>query len=81
MIQAEGLEAVFECYYPGALYHLWRIDGEYIRDDQYFTIPASGNSSAKLIIPAIPQYNNSVVQCIGFGSDDQSQNATLRIDG
>ena len=87
-VQAEGLEAVFECLYPRAVSHSWRINGEFPSDDQFppdisCTLP-QGDSPARLIIPAIPQYNNTVVQCIALmlrGSNPQSENATLRVQG
>ena len=67
VVQAEGLEAVFECLYPGAVYHSWGINGEFLFDDQFppnvTRVLPSGDSPARLIIPAIPQYNNTVVQC------------------
>ena len=67
VVQAEGLEAVFECLYPGAQSHGWGINGGFLPDDQFppdvTRIPPSGDSPARLIIPATPQYNNTVVQC------------------
>ena len=67
VIQAEGLKAVFECLYPGALSHSWEINGMYPADDAFpsdvtRTLP-SGDTPARLAIPAIGQYNNTVVQC------------------
>ena len=68
VVQAEGLEAVFECLYLGAVSHSWGINGEFPTQDQLFppdishTLP-SGDTPARLIIPATPQYNNTVVQC------------------
>ena len=65
--QAEGLEAIFECLYPGALSHSWGINGMYPADDAFppdvtRTSP-SGDAPARLAIPATVQYNNTVVQC------------------
>ncbi|XP_064387485.1 uncharacterized protein LOC135335828 isoform X2 [Halichondria panicea] len=67
VIQAEGLKAVFECLYPGALSHSWEINGMYPADDAFppdvtRTLP-SGDTPARLAIPATDQYNNTVVQC------------------
>ena len=65
VVQAERLEAVFECLYPGATAYSWAINGTFL---SYFppdidTGPPSGDSPASLTIPAIPEYNNTVVQC------------------
>ena len=88
MVQAEGLEAVFECLYPRATAHALGINGEFPSDDQFppdvTRIPPSGDSPARLIIPATPQHNNTVVQCIAImlsGPISQSENATLRVQG
>ena len=94
MVQAEGLEAVFECQYPGALLHGWGLNGEFLDDDQFppdvTRIPPSGDSpAARLIIPATPQYNNTVVQCIAIVKEGGgylvrsvlSFNATLQVQG
>ena len=67
VIQAEGLKAVFECLYPGALSHSWGINGMYPADDAFppdvtRTSP-SDDTPARLAIPATVQYNNTVVQC------------------
>ena len=78
VIQAEGLKAVFECLYPGALGHSWGINGMYPADDAFppdltRTLP-SGDTPATLAIPATGQYNNTVVQCravLDVGGDAQ----------
>ncbi len=67
MVQAQGLNAVFECRYPGAIFHTWGFNGEFPTDDSYppdvtVTLP-SGDIPATLTIPATAQYNNTVVQC------------------
>ena len=67
VMQAEGLETIFECLYPGALSHSWGINGMYPADDAFppdvtRTLP-SGDTPATLAIPATGQYNNTVVQC------------------
>ena len=65
MIQAEGLEAVFECLYPGATAYSWAINGTFLSvypPDVVADSP-SGDSPASLTIPATPEYNNTVIQC------------------
>ena len=92
MVQAEGLVAVFECWCPGALSHVWRINGEYLHDDQFppnvtRIQPSVDSPTARLIIIATPQYNNTVVQCEaiviegGVGLFVLSENATLTVQG
>ena len=58
---------MFGCLYPRAFAYAWGLNGEFLPGDQFppdviLTLP-SVDSPAKLIIPAIPQYNNTVVQC------------------
>ncbi len=67
VIQAEGLQAVFECLYISALSHSWGINGMYPADNAFppdvtRTSP-SGDTPARLTIPSTSQYNNTVVQC------------------
>ena len=87
MVQAEGLEAVFECLCPGAIAHAWRINGEFLPEDQFLPgvtrIPPSVDSPAKLIVLATSQYNNTVVQCRVFVSigDIISCPALLQVQG
>ena len=93
VVQAEGLEAVFECRYPGALVldHVWRINGsgsdQWTSDVMQYK-PSEAILTPTLVIPATPQYNNTVVQCIaivdeGGGSFTGvlSKNATLKVQG
>ena len=67
VIQTEGLEAVFECLYPGATY-TWFVNGVHPTDINFpsdivaVAVAVSGNL-ATLTIPARPEYNNIVVQC------------------
>ena len=77
VIQAEGLEAVFECLYPypGAS-HDWFINGtthSINTEDIVATLLPSVNSpEAILRIRARPEYNNTVVQCralVELGND------------
>ena len=78
VIQAKGLEAVFECLYSGALSHSWGINGMYPADDAFppdvtRALP-SGDTPARLAIPSTGQYNNTVVQCravLDVGGDAQ----------
>ena len=65
MIQAEGLEAVFECFHTGATSYGWAINGIFLKHyppDIVVDSP-SGESPASLTIPAIPENNHAVVQC------------------
>ena len=65
VVQAEGLEAVFECLYPGAS-HDWFINGtEHLINTEGIvaTVPSVNSPVAKLRITARPEYNNAVVQC------------------
>ena len=93
MVQAEGLEAVFECLYPGALTHNWGLNGDFFTDANFpadvIRIPPSVDSlTVKLIIPATQQYNGTVVQCnavVKYSNGSLlgtlSSNATLQIQG
>ena len=67
VVQAEGLEAVFECLYPEALTHSWGLNGVFFADTNFplnvARFAQSRGSPARLIIQAIPQYNNTVVLC------------------
>ena len=86
MKQAEGLEAVFECLYRGAVYR-WRVNGidltlkEFPKEIRE-TGGTSGNPSL-LIIPASSQFNNNVVQCTAIPSGAvaavPSRNVTLKV--
>ena len=89
MRQAEGLEAVFECLHPGATFYRWVIDETFQSDfpPDILTVSPSGGSPAILIIPARPEYNNTVIQCrasflVGGGIQVLlSDNATLTVYG
>ena len=65
VIQAEGLEAVFKCLYPGAISYAWAINGAFhsVYPPNIYTDSPSGGSPASLTIPARQQYNNVVIQC------------------
>ena len=63
VVQAEGLEAVFECLYPGAI-SSWFVNGVHQTDMSFpFDVLALAGPPASLTIPARPEYNNTVVQC------------------
>ncbi len=85
MIQAEGLEAVFECLYPGEVAYIWFVDGVGGSSSEFPPeIKESGGTSLNpsvLTIPATSQFNNSVVQCEVFSRSGGglSRNATLMI--
>ena len=81
--QAEGLEAVFECRYPGdGITHSLFVNGNVID----VNVP-SGDSPASLTVPTRPEYNNTVVQCeavVRMGGSAVfvlSDNATLTVYG
>ena len=89
VIQAEGLEAVFECLYTGAI-HNWFINGTkhlINTDDIVATLPSVNSPVAKLRITARPEYNNTVVRCRAFVEVEGgaelvlSDNATLKVNG
>ena len=91
VVQAQGLNAVFECQYPGAQNHNWGFNGDFPTCDSYpldvtVTLP-SGDTPATLTIPATAQYNNTVVQCEALVRDGRvfilelSVNATLQVQG
>ena len=84
MVQAEGLEAVFECLVPGAIYR-WSVNEFDFTSDEFpkeirETGGTSGNPST-LIIPASSQFNNSVVQCLAVSLSGGvfSRNVTLKV--
>ena len=89
VIQAEGLEAVFECLYPGATSYGWALNGTFLFDipSDIDIDPPSEDSPATLTIPARPEYNNTVVQCEavvrvrGGAEIVLSDNATLTVYG
>ena len=65
VVQAEGLDAVFECLYPGAS-HDWFINGTIHltnTEDIVVTRPTVDFPFASLRITARPEYNNITVQC------------------
>ena len=91
VVQAQGVDAVFECRYLGAQSYNWGLNGEFPTDGNYppdvtFT-PSSGDTPATLTIPATAQYNNIVVQCEAVVRDGRvfisklSVNATLQVQG
>ena len=89
VVQAEGLEAVFECLYPDASFHVWGINSIFPSDEKFpldfVRQAATLNHSASLTIPALAQYNNTKVQCeavfLGESLPKVSANATLQVQG
>ncbi len=90
VVQAQGLNAVFECLYPGAISHTWGLNGEFPTDDSYppdvTAIRPSGVIPATLTIPATAQHNNTVVQCravveINGFVGKLSENSTFQVQG
>ncbi len=67
VVQAEGVDAVFECLYLGAVTHSWGINGIFPADDEFpsdFTrTQPSSDTPATLTTPATAHYNNTVIQC------------------
>ena len=68
MVQAEGLEAVFECLYQAELpvTYDWFINGgihHLDTPDVSSLLPLTPDATATLRIAAIPGHNNTVVQC------------------
>ena len=92
VVQAEGLIAVFECFCSAAYSHHWALNGQFLDDDQFpddVIRITPRDSSAKLLIPATSEYNNTIVQCkVLFHNESQntyksvlSVNATLTVQG
>ena len=75
MVQAEGLEAVFECQYPGAISYSWEMNE--------FPLDNLSPDPTKLTVQASVKYNNTVFQCIasvrlrGYYEHYRSRNASL----
>ena len=68
MVQAEGLVAVFDCLYPNTSKYAWEINGIFRQPADFppGIVPVSPlleSQVASLTIPAISEYNNTVVQC------------------
>ena len=88
VIQAEGLEAVFECLYPNATAYSWAFNGMFqsVYPPDIVAVSPSGDSPASLTISAIPEYNNTIVQCGAtvpppMGGFPLSVSATLTVYG
>ena len=61
----------------------WFVNGTTSKDDS-IVINGEGSHNSSLTIPGYPQYNNTVVTCVAFGSlisYHNSDNATLIIQG
>ena len=61
----------------------WRVSTSSSVPPNLTRTSASVDSPARLIIPATPQYNHTVVQCVAHivGKNYISENATLKIQG
>ncbi len=91
VVEAQGVDAVFECRYPGAQNHNWVLNGVHFTENSYppdvTRTLSSGDRPARLTIPATAQYNNTVVQCEAVVRDggvfipELSVNATLQVQG
>ena len=91
VVQAQGIDAVFECRYSGALSYLLGLNGDFPTYYNYppgvTVTPPSGDTPATLTIPATAQYNNTVFQCAVVVRDglgyiaELSVNATLQVQG
>ena len=87
VVQAEGLEAVFECLYPGAVSYFWAINGNLVDPLSLLPNVSVGPGGLSISILATSQYDNSSVQCgagFGFGSSrppQPSEIAKLEVHG
>ena len=79
--QVEGMNVVFECLYPNATAYGWAFNGtsQSVFPPDIVDRSPSGDSPATLTIPAIPEYNNTVVHCEAVGV--LSESATLKVQG
>ena len=68
----------------------WLVNGTTSKDDNITQLSivtnGAGSPNSSLTIPGYPQYNNTVVRCIAFGSVDGNNyfnfsESTLRIQG
>ena len=90
VVQAQGIDAVFECRYPGAQSYNWGFNGEFYTHislpPNVTVIPPSGDIPTKIII-ATGQNNITVVQCEAVVRAGRvfipklSVNATLQVQG
>ena len=72
-----GEEAVFQCRYPGATIN-WRINGAAVVLSPFITVTSSGQqSSDTLTITALPEYNETVIECVALLQDLSTQRAPL----
>ena len=84
--QVEGTNVVFECLYPNVTAYGWAFNGTRLAffPSDVGTDSPSGDSPASLTIPAIPEYNNTVVHCEAVGGgvgNIRSESATLKVQG
>ena len=94
MVQAEGLKAVFECQYQTELpvTYDWYIDGRLHQldtPDVSALLPLTPNATATLRIAAMPERDNTGVQCEALVRRKMngpilnipSNSATVRVQG
>ena len=82
MILFTGSKAVFTCQTRGAEIIGWRVNGTSALD-LLFPID-TGRQFSKITIPALTQYNKTVVNCIAGvpgSAPTESESATLLIQG
>ena len=92
-MQAEGLEAVFECLFPGAVTYSWLVNGSSSQEQSLSqssivaALPSVEFPTARLTLPAIPHYNNTVIQCVAFVFEEEmiskriSKESSVQIQG
>ena len=85
LVQAIGLEAVFYCPYNGTdlRSYAWTLNGLFINPSNQPSGVSLGPGSSSVNILAIPQYNNTIVQCtaVQYSGSVVSENATLVVHG
>ena len=72
MVQAEGLEAVFECGYPDPVSFAWFVNESFASVSNP-PQGVRGGGTPTLSILALPLYNNTVVWCRATDEDDGVQ--------
>ena len=73
VVQAEGLEAVFECGYPDPASFAWFVNGSFVSASNPPQGVTLGPGSTSVSILALPLYNNTVVWCRATDEDDGVQ--------
>ena len=70
VVQAKGLDAVFVCGYPEPASYGWFINGSFVSFGSISQDVSLGPGAGSLFILALPQYNNTIVQCRATDEDD-----------